>query len=822
MRNTIIIILIIILVCPQQALGLRPMSYEISIPKNIPLGSQKREEIFNTLLSQLTGDSKKVLNFSLPEPGWESHIAYESSDAERHGFVVRTKTFRITDSKKPDIVAQERLVYIIVEHSTLGDCLSKGIEETWIINPKGIVFKADGTPVPMEFLPRQRTPGDAEGTLAREKDLPGKAKAIGKIDGIGAAFKGEGLLEILNKANRLTPERKSNLEKLRDSVMNSGLIPRPDEVSEKPIDQIPYAESWAKQVSKFFGQSWVNDKFPLMHAASYFEYLKMVAAGYFDDPQGKRFDPFSGKKADNLSSEALEELNANLADVDFDAKPTIEQIANSLRGVMFGNSVDLNWAHKLYKPEIIVADDSEEIAQFYVNEPLDRPIGIFMDNTGPELLNVLALSVLLARARQTDKLNAPVVKLYTKPFPTFVSDVTLSDIDATAKALEQSEFKTLQKLAEEFTKLRNSGQIQVISDNIFTASGMYPADLREGDPIKTELTSNLSNIFVGDVYYRVITSDREYLFEVDISQVIPSWLGHVVILRATKSEVCLVGTKKERLLKALNAGPKAFFEGKVGMVVSAGSYSPIKALLLDFQGTLVPDLRAVFSFKALAWSYCKYVMEADPDTNPDAFSQAIKKIEEEKQNYIKETNKQQVPVSDIRDRLKITPEQQREGKKALGEKELKKHLKPNYQVIETLRRLQKKYRFVIVTNDDYETTMLWIKLAELNDFFEDEYIITQDRAGVKKPDTGIYQKGLDALKKFGITAKQCISIGDMPDQDGVPAVILGAYYIEMKNQTDFAENVEKAISRIEASIEAQFKSISVEIHNTEAAIRSAA
>ncbi len=541
---------------------LKPVLYDNISDRNPWAGrllNDPRFEILVHLIHHAIGEDIRSLEVGSTENDRTVYLV-DADNGCTLKVTVDRRVFPVTDADDPDAIESERLVYDWVE---LG-------EDAWVINPQGRVVSVDGVPPPLECLAEYRTTGAAAGTLAR-RDLPHKAEQIGSITSIGPVGEGCGLLASLNAEHLLNSKIRNRLERLRDSVTDKGTVPSPAEIFGKAALDLPYAEHWTAIMGPVFGRQWVSPQNRLMPTVAYFEYLKMVGAGYFDFPDTKRTDPHRAAKHPALSP-VLDAFRNQIAS--WAEHLPAANVATALQAVMVGNSFDLGLPREIYSPETVLVDDSERIAGALAADGVDA-VGIFADNAGAELLNLIALAVLLAGDREAGGAGISEVKLYLKPYPCFTSDAMKSDLIDALAAMEDGDAPELLNLATTFRGLQQQHRI-IIEEPIFAADGTSFESLAPDHHLRREIETNDVNVFVGDVWYRRLTGDGKYGFEFTPAQAVPAWCRQVVILRATKSEECMVGTDRKALRTALDTPPDDYFSGRVGLIqfIEGGSPPP--------------------------------------------------------------------------------------------------------------------------------------------------------------------------------------------------------------------------------------------------------
>ncbi|HFI0174966.1 TPA: HAD family hydrolase [Streptococcus suis] len=123
---------------------------------------------------------------------------------------------------------------------------------------------------------------------------------------------------------------------------------------------------------------------------------------------------------------------------------------------------------------------------------------------------------------------------------------------------------------------------------------------------------------------------------------------------------------------------------------------------------------------------------------------------------------------------------------------LLKGIHPNYQLIEKLKNLKKKYTVCILTNGKSDEQLEKIKRCKFYDLLP--YYISDD-IGYEKPDEEAFWF---VLNKLGSTPSETLMVGDSVTNDIFPAAKLGLQtcYIgkEHSNSADYAfKNIEEAI-----------------------------
>ena len=105
------------------------------------------------------------------------------------------------------------------------------------------------------------------------------------------------------------------------------------------------------------------------------------------------------------------------------------------------------------------------------------------------------------------------------------------------------------------------------------------------------------------------------------------------------------------------------------------------------------------------------------------------------------------------------------------------HLIPHS--LETLDYLKGKYRLHIITNGFEEVQFRKLKNSRIDTYFQE--VVNSDRAGVKKPDPGIFRMALEAA---GIPPERGVMIGDSLEADikGARSVGLQALHFNVHQE----------------------------------------
>jgi hypothetical protein len=221
----------------------------------------------------------------------------------------------------------------------------------------------------------------------------------------------------------------------------------------------------------------------------------------------------------------------------------------------------------------IVDNDMDDVwtyLQRSAGQP-SRQIDIVLDNAGFEVFtDVLYAAYLLETGISTS------VRLHTKEFPWFVSDVIPSDIESLFNHLDSSDCfpirEHLDQLIPRIRKFFQSGAITTTSDPFWTTPFSFHEMPSKAPALLEELQKSYLVIFKGDLNYRKLTRDGLWPHTTTYEEALGP-LGKqsgikILALRTNKSDVC-VGIPTQRKIDALND------EAPGGAWIQNGKYAVI-------------------------------------------------------------------------------------------------------------------------------------------------------------------------------------------------------------------------------------------------------
>jgi len=323
-----------------------------------------------------------------------------------------------------------------------------------------------------------------------------------------------------------------------------------------PLDE-PEAEdaaAWVAHVEPYAGMTWIDA--PWFFIETYFYRRMLAATGYSQPGPRQGVDPFLRQK--QIALDGAVGLAARLGGA-------LDDTRTLIAAALWANRVDLSlWpadggdADSRIEAVLgsqgvsrLLVDDTDAVLEV-LNGP-EVNVHIVLDNAGAELIADLALVTNILR-------NGGRVTIHAKPHPTFVSDVTLPDLDATIQRLA-AEPNPAHQIARAISTATGDGALQVTTHPFWVSPGagwLCPPDLVE----------NLSEadliIFKGDANYRRLLGDLHWDPTTPIDRIIrpPQPL---LALRTAKAEV-VAGLTPEVVRRAAGTDPAWISSGEWGLV----------------------------------------------------------------------------------------------------------------------------------------------------------------------------------------------------------------------------------------------------------------
>jgi predicted aconitase with swiveling domain/uncharacterized protein with ATP-grasp and redox domains len=362
-----------------------------------------------------------------------------------------------------------------------------------------------------------------------------------------------------------SPEAARRLQALADEMPHGRVRPLQD-------DEAPDAPLWQAYLPPYLGQTWLDA--PWFALETYFFRRILEATGYFQDGSGRGVDPYRSQKERGLA-EAAKTLAPACEMLEKASDQRVETLSHLLRTAIWGNQADLSvWPEGGEKPERpgedqltahLLVDDSAR-ASAYLDELAKSGSGVglvifILDNSGIELAyDLLLADYLLASGLSWE------VRFHAKPYPTYVSDVTIPDVGATVEGLAETAYPAVQRLAERLKAHLQAGRLILQADD-FWLSPLAGWEMPEA--LRQELAQADLLVSKGDANYRRWLGDRHWPFTTAFDAILAYRPAPLLALRVMKSEI-VVGLPPGLREQMYPRDPTWLFDGRWGVIQFAG------------------------------------------------------------------------------------------------------------------------------------------------------------------------------------------------------------------------------------------------------------
>ncbi|KAH3496993.1 hypothetical protein KXW24_002130 [Aspergillus fumigatus] len=351
----------------------------------------------------------------------------------------------------------------------------------------------------------------------------------------------------------------------------------------KPLTPLPDdgkldIQEWNKQLAAIGECSWTNCPWLFGECYMYRSIQRMLNSS----KHWQNYDVFKRQKDSTFvkSRAAVEELASRYMQIVADTRLAQDESKEAAQKLLFiemteialwGNATDLSLLANLTLEDLqnlqgreaiqksqrnIVDNDTDDVWAYLQRTAgqTRRQIDIILDNAGFEFFtDVLYAAYLLEAGIATS------IRLHTKEFPWFVSDVIPSDVASLFEHLESSECfpvrKHLDQLVPRLRKLFQSAAITTTSDPFWTTPFSFHEMPTKAPALFKELQNSYLVIFKGDLNYRKLTRDGLWphttTFETALGPLGKESGVKILALRTNKSDVC-VGIPTQSKVDALN------------------------------------------------------------------------------------------------------------------------------------------------------------------------------------------------------------------------------------------------------------------------------
>jgi uncharacterized protein with ATP-grasp and redox domains len=300
------------------------------------------------------------------------------------------------------------------------------------------------------------------------------------------------------------------------------------EIPEGRITSLPSAvfDKLNRFIEPYIGRQWQD--MPFLTVELYFYARILLAFGY---TAATPIDPFQSIK-NTANTQAVESLATITGYCDAD-----NNLTEMLRWSMMGNTADLSQQVVPHADQISLLVDESHVVGGLLDSGLHR-IDYVFDNAG---MDILADLLLIRRICE----RCPQIVAHVRPYPMFVSDVTMADLEYLIEKLTASLIPSACKLGENIVHLLHSNRLILRNS---PALGL-PVCFCEDEALTHDTFENADLvIFKGDLNYRYFIGDRRWPHTTGKNFFSDRFGRSAVTLRTLKSEV-LVGLPPETAAK---------------------------------------------------------------------------------------------------------------------------------------------------------------------------------------------------------------------------------------------------------------------------------
>ncbi|MXS84774.1 protein-glutamate O-methyltransferase family protein [Nitrosomonas sp. HPC101] len=295
-------------------------------------------------------------------------------------------------------------------------------------------------------------------------------------------------------------------------------------------------------IEPYSGRRWEN--MPFLTVELYFYARILLACGY---TAATPVDPFqSAKEMANKQAIASLATRADYCDPDC-------AIGTLLGGSVIGNTADLSQHTIPAANQVSLLVDERDAAERLLTSGMHR-IDFIFDNAGTD---VLADLLLIRRISS----YCPNIVAHVRPWPMFISDMILTDMERLIDNLKTSSVPMVHQLGEDIAELLRNGQLIIQASSLLG----LPISFCEDSLAQEMFQDSALVILKGDLNYRLFAGDRRWPHTAEKDYFLQRFGRSALFLRTLKSEV-LAGLSAETFAQTRRLEPDWLTSGRHGII----------------------------------------------------------------------------------------------------------------------------------------------------------------------------------------------------------------------------------------------------------------
>jgi len=320
---------------------------------------------------------------------------------------------------------------------------------------------------------------------------------------------------------------------------------------------------WQEWMERYYGQTWLTA--PWLLAETYFFRRVLEATQFFQPGPGYGADPYREDKLEGLRAavQPLAETCETLASWE-KIHPLPETLMRLLHQVVWGNQADLSVFPASEEgpngagADHLLVDQAGAAADYLAAlQGKAQRVDILFDNGGLEL----AFDLLLVDFLLEHGLAGKVV-VHAKPFPTYVSDVTIPDLHETLEFLGEADDGRVRAMAQRLQAHLKDASMTVASE-LHWAGALV--NWQMPDDLRNELSGSALIISKGDMNYRRWLGDLHWPFSTPFENITAYRPAPLLALRVFKSNV-LAGLPEDVQAEMDRRDPDWLYNGNWGVI----------------------------------------------------------------------------------------------------------------------------------------------------------------------------------------------------------------------------------------------------------------